>query len=591
MAKQMKDSQGENHVLQGEVTDLRFKLMMAGSEASGVPENTIQEWQTQKERMQSQLQAAQEKYFEILKREKAAEQSASGVTGTALDMAKLRAVEKELVDSKSQVSQLTERCEELQKQVEAIKSETPGPTAQIDQLDGTEQQSAFFENAPAPEGGEGWGDADESWGAWDKEEKPSEQQQLAAVSEKQPSRTDGVKGRSASGVQAEATVITSALRALLEQGKESGAEAVVVKDVITLLSEYRVATDSMGNNSSNTKCVDTVRNAATDSPALGCSADATDDSVVLGVVQPGAERPDPSEDDAGFTLGSTASKQLSIALPPVNIHVPSICSEPKGPSADSHLSPGTAELFDAVGVAAGNSGTPPHLSAEAATAKLQLPLIAWESFSAAELSRYLQILSAVSCAVSGDRKASSLSLQAHSKTGESIAEAASTAALHARVRAAEEVLVSSCSELAQAQLHMTRSSQRSTLRTMSGPNSGLPMMRRLSGDTAAAPDTPVSDTGSPGLPSMTTLNRILQDLLSEHQALLKCAEGSKGNASEHRATSQKLAAAAEAELHRLQALLSQQQDEVSIQWSEKQQLQSVSQNEIATARQVCTPNL
>lgn len=580
MAQQMKDSQGENHVLQGEVTDLRFKLMMAGSEASGVPENTIQEWQAQKERMQSQLQAAQEKYFEMQRREKAA----SDGTGTALDMAKLQAVETELEDSKSQVSQLTERCEELQKQVESLQTESPGPGAVTGQHSGTPLQSAFTGTVSVslPREGEGWGDGDASCAAWD-DKQNTEPQQLAVSSDKQPSRADGGNGKQSTGSEpADATAVTSALRALLQAGRECGTEPGVVKDVLTLLSEYGVAVEGMGNNSSDTSRVPPVR-------------------IAHGAVPgwPGGTRY--SEDNtgptlhSGSTLASIGAADLCIALSPVNTHRvlvsrPSISSdagqETKETCTDSNLSPGTAELFDAVGAATGTASTPPHITAEAAKVKLQLPLIAWDSFSAVELSRYLQILSAVSCAVSGDRQVSSLSLQAQSKTGDGAADSASTAVLQAHVRAAEDALVSCCSELAQVhlqqnQLQRTRSSQRSTLRTMSGPH------RRLSGDAAAAPDTPVSDTGSPGLPSMSTLNKILQELLSEHASLLlQCSEGGSENAEEHRRALQNLATAAETELQRLQALQSQQQDEVSIQWNEKQQLQSAAQNEIARGRQV-----
>ena len=562
MSKQMKDSQGENHVLQGEVTDLRFKLMMVGSEAAGVPEDTVQEWQAQKEHMQSQLQAAQEKYLEILKREKSAQQTGSSEAGMAIDMVKLRDVETELEGSKSQVSRLTERCEDLQKQLKSLQAGAPGLTAGVDASSGLIEQSAFMGRSDVPpEGAEGWGDADASWGAWD-DEQPGEHPPTAP-SDKQPGLADGVHGKSAAaGVEADASVVT-ALRGLLEQGKESGVEPAAVSDVIALLSEYGVTSGSMHNNSSaTTQGVVPLKTTVTNNEGLAAHGEGE-----------------------GEVLGGSAANQLSVSLSPVNTHVSSICSDAvqdaKGTAAESYVSPGTSELFDSAAVAVGTSCAP-------LPPKLQLPLVAWESFAPAELSRYLQVLSAVSSAVSGqDVKPSSLSLQAHRMTGDHAAESANKAALQARVQAAEHALVSACSEVAQAQLHMTRSSQRSTIRTMSGTNSGLPMLRRLSGDTAAAPDTPVSDTGSPGLPSMMTLNKILQDLLKEHQALLQCAESSSVNAPEHRTTLKKLAAAAEAELHRLQALQSQQQDEVSIQWNEKQQLQSAAQTEITTARQVC----
>lgn len=589
----MKDSQGENHALQGEVTDLRFKLMVgSSSEAAGVPENTFQEWQAQKERMQEQLQVAQEKYQEILRREQEAKESASAPGDTDLDMAKLRAVEAELEDSKSQVSQLTERCEDLQKQVESLQAETPGLTAVTTATShGAQQQPGFGWSESNPAGGDGWGDVDGSFGAWDDEQAAEQQQQqstpLSGLQKDQGGQSHDGPGTT---VPVEASAVTSALRALLDQGRATGVAPVVVTDVIALLSEYDVATCSIDNT--NERCVDPFRMIAGDKPEGGEEAsNAISDNVALGA-HCEAQTQEPSEEGGTSLIESSAAKQLSIALSPVHTNVPSVCSDAqgvKGTSTEPQPSPGTAELFDAAGIAAGSSGTPLHAASDATTSKLQVPLIGWENFSATELGRYLQILSAVTCAVSNDRKANGHLLQAHSSTGESAAELSTTASLQARVRVAEDTLVNLCSEVSQAHMYATRSSQRSTLSTTIGP-SGMPV-RHLSGDMATAPDTPVSDVGSPAVPSMTTLNKILHELLSEHQALLQCTGDSSSAASKHRRTLQKLAKDAESELHRLQALQSQQQDEVSIQWTEKQQLQSAAQHEIATARQVCFPTV
>jgi hypothetical protein len=271
MAAQTKSDSGEKKALQEEITDLRFKLVMAGSEAEGVPESTLSEWQEVKERMQRELKAAQQQYA-ALKAQQGADEVSEGPSAVSLDMGKLREVESQLEDSKWQVSQLTARCTELQREVEALRSDRPAqePEEAGREAGGGVSGAAEEAGRGAQEVADGWGMSEE-WGAWDEQEGAQELEAveregqrggaLAAAADARRGdewnrKADKVPGSEAlsngsAASQAAAQLsshrkVVESLSGLLRSNEGPAQDLVVVQEVLKLLAQHGVPLDTGG---------------------------------------------------------------------------------------------------------------------------------------------------------------------------------------------------------------------------------------------------------------------------------------------------------------------------------------------------------
>eukprot|EP00892_Ulva_mutabilis_P007321 jgi/Ulvmu1/4961/UM207_0005.1 len=627
----------ENQALQTEVQEVRTKLIMQRTEAAQVPADCQEDWQALRGELEEQLGRM---------RQHAALRDAASSGGPQSAAARLADTEAALQDSQRQAHELTKKCDELQEEVDVLQrqraaSQKAAATsadnvpAAADHVEVPATAAAPLANSTSvPSGAEdpamdGWGLDDGDWDAWGEGDRPTEvgpstssnagkaAAGAAAGASGADEGADAAKGGTPAARPAAAEhlsreqpeddapapagnadrlsgqAVLAHIERMLFDKEDRDAAATLAGQLQGILCD---ASADMCRRSPSLGPVDLISPGACDGSAEDRSEAAMEAMPAAAQATPAAEQATPARIEGNMTAPSSMS---TVGRSPFHATPSSSGGRGNAGAAGEHEhgldSPAALSfnpLFDHQAATPDPAGVvaPARVPSrdieshgQRGVAGLAIPLLSWDSLKPQQLAAHLRVLCCITAALGSLR-----SQNGSSSVGAAPAQAdaagadgdapQTAAALREAVSTAEQKLASQIADLAPL-------AAAAPPRKLSGL--GSESLQRQGSKGTVAPATPRSPGGSPAAStSIFGLHRTLQELLRAHESLLgACSEGGGEAAVKWRVEAKRLAAEAEAELQRLQALHMQQETEVAIQWQEKQQVQSTAQLQIAENNQ------
>lgn len=617
--------------MQIELLEARAKLVMLRGEATDMPAEAKEDWQSLRDELQKQLQSVT-KHAAVLR-------GPESTTGAASPAARLAEAETAVQESHRQAQQLAKKCGDMQEEIDVLQRQraaalkaaavaVPAILSAEAQADVAEELSAeHADSKGAPDStesdgpcGDGWSVHEDEWGKAEASADRTTQKKWAASESAKVSTAAAAAAPQSFHVAAEVAVQHEPGPCCEEadtQGSDPSDGSAPVpghldepdfQSVLAYVQRDLRNEAHCGTATSLTmqlrglfleKDSDTRRR----SPSLGPG-----DLVSCGEAGATATLRLAEREVAEHTTHRTPAEKVGSVTAPNSMSTagcsPFHAADPtdstrdgdgnmhgKAPNSPAALSfnplfdhlamtPDAAAWDSAVGVQQRGSK-----SYSQAGGMLAPPLLPWESLNQHQLAASLRLLQVVSAALAHPRAQNGSVAGSGGAGAANAAEVPQTlASLREAVTVMEQNLVVQIAELGARMAALAPPCKLSGLSLHS-----LPTQTSNTSGRPVAPASPRSPDGSPvASASIFGLHSTLQELLCAHQALLEACDGHGGEPGRRwHGESKRLAAEAEAELQRLQEVHVQQETEVSIQWHEKQQVQSAAQVQIAAKEQVC----